>query len=194
MPERRTMTAQNHTNSCLPELLRSGRDAARAFDEIIERYSERLYWHIRRIVVVHEDAEDVLQESFVTAYANAGSFRGDSDGSLAAWLYKIATRESLKCLRRRRKNIFVSVDSLRDRLAAEFEGEIVPDADQTATRLQRAVVALPMKQKLVFNMRYYDELSFEEISQITGMSVSTLKTNYHYAVNKVKREVTIIEL
>ena len=175
--------------------IKSRRDLTRAFDAIIERYNERLYWHIRRIVVLHEDAEDILQDTFVTAFTNAHGFRGDSESSLTGWLYKIATNLCIKHLNRRRKwGFFTSADSLSERLSADFEGEISPSADEISIRLQRAVVALPMKQKLVFNMRYYDEMPFEQIARITGQSVSTLKANYHYAVQKVKREVTIIDI
>ena len=175
--------------------IKSRRDLTRAFDAIIERYNERLYWHIRRIVVLHEDAEDILQDTFVTAFSNAHSFRGDSEGSLTGWLYKIATNLCIRHLNRRRKwGFFTSADSLSERLSADFEGEISPSADEISIRLQRAVVALPMKQKLVFNMRYYDEMPFEQIARITGQSVSTLKANYHYAAQKVKREVTIIDI
>ena len=175
--------------------IKSRRDLTGAFDAIIGRYSERLYWHIRRIVVLHEDAEDILQDTFVTAFTNAHGFRGDSEGSLIGWLYKIATNLCIKHLNRRRRwGFFTSADTLSERLSADFEGEISPSADEISVKLQRAVVALPMKQKLVFNMRYYDEMPFEQISKITGQSVSTLKANYHYAVQKVKREVTTIEI
>lgn len=162
-----------------------------AFDEIIETYGSRIYWHIRRIVVQHEEAEDVMQDSFAQAFEQHRSFRGETNGSLVAWLYKIATNEALKALARRKRNIFASLDSLGARLAAEFDGEISPSADEIAVRLQRAILQLPVKQKLVFNLRYYDELSFEDIARITGMSASSAKTNYHYAVQKVRNIVTI---
>ncbi len=162
-----------------------------AFDEIIEVYGSRIYWHIRRIVVLHEEAEDVMQECFVRAFEQHRSFRGETNGSLAAWLYKIATNEALKALARRKRNIFASLDSLGARLAADFDSEISPSADEIAVRLQRAVVQLPVKQKLVFNLRYYDELPFEDIARITGMSLSSAKTNYHYAAQKVKSIVTL---
>lgn len=164
-------------------------DVTGAFDIIIERYSERLYWHIRRIVVLSEDAEDTLQDTFVAAFRSAKDFRGDSESSLTAWLYKIATTLSIKCLRRRKRHIFTSIDSLTGALVADFEGQVAPDADTLAVALQRAVLELPVKQRLVFNMRYYDELPFEEISKITGQSVGTLKTNYHYATKRIKQRV-----
>ena len=186
--------AQRENESDLVGRLKGAGNPVAAFDEIIARYNERLYWHIRRIVVQHEEAEDVLQDTFVAAYTNIGGFRGESEGSLVGWLYKIATNLSIKALKRRKRGIFTSVDSLRWRLLSDLDSELSPSADEVAAKLQRAVTALPMKQKLVFNMRYYDEMPFEQIAQATGQSVSTLKTNYHYAVEKVKREVTTIKL
>uniref|UniRef100_UPI004056E5FB RNA polymerase sigma factor n=1 Tax=Alistipes sp. TaxID=1872444 RepID=UPI004056E5FB len=169
-------------------------NAVEAFDLLIEQYGNRLYWHIRRIVVQHEEAEDVLQDTFARAYLSIGGFRGDTEGSLTAWLYRIATTLSIKALRRRKKGVFSSLDSVRGSLLATFEQEIDPSADEILIRLQKAILALPTKQRLVFNMRYYDELSFEQIAQATGHSVSTLKTNYHYAVQKIKEQVRTIEI
>ena len=169
-------------------------NAVEAFDLLIEQYGDRLYWHIRRIVVQHEEAEDVLQETFTRAYLSISGFRGETESSLTAWLYRIATTLSINVLRKRKRGIFSSLDSVRGDLLATFEHEIEPSADKIIVRLQKAILALPTKQRLVFNMRYYDELSFEQISQITGQSVSTLKTNYHYAVQKIKKDVSVIEL
>ena len=165
-----------------------------AFDRLIEQYGDRLYWHIRRVVIRHEDAEDILQETFTRAYLSISDFRGDTERSLTAWLYKIATTLAIKSLSSHKKGIFSSIDSVRDELLSTFEHEIDPSADEIIVRLQKAVLVLPTKQRLVFNMRYYDELSFEEIAQITGQSTTTLKTNYHYAVKKIKEQVRIIEL
>ena len=169
-------------------------NAVEAFDRLIEQYGDRLYWHIRRVVVNHEDAEDVLQETFVKAYTSIADFRGETERSLTAWLYKIATNIAISMLRKRKKWALSSLDSLRGDLLATFEQEIEPSADEIVVRLQKAVLALPTKQRLVFNMRYYDELSFEQISQATGQSVATLKTNYHYAVQKIKEQVGTIEI
>lgn len=169
-------------------------NAVEAFDWLIEQYGDRLYWHIRRIVVQHEDAEDVMQETFTRAFLSIGDFRGDSESSLTAWLYRIATTLAIKVLRKRKRGIFSSLDSVRGDLLATFEHEVDPSADEIVVRLQKAILALPTKQRLVFNMRYYDELSFEQISQATGQSVSTLKTNYHYAVQKIKEQVKVIEI
>ena len=165
-----------------------------AFDLLIEQYGDRLYWHIRRVVIQHEDAEDVLQETFTRAYLSIDDFRGETESSLIAWLYRIATNLAINALRKRKRWALASLDSIRGDLLATFEQESDPSADEIAVRLQKAILALPTKQRLVFNMRYYDELSFEQISAATGQSVSTLKTNYHYAVKKIKEQVRVIEL
>ena len=165
-----------------------------AFDRLIERYGDRLYWHIRRVVVQHEDAEDALQETFTRTFLSINEFRGDNEPSLVAWLYRIATNSAIRVLQKRKKWAFSTLDSLRGDLLATFEHELDPTADEIVVRLQKAILALPTKQRLVFNMRYYDELSFEQISQATGQSVSTLKTNYHYAVQKIREQVSTIEL
>ena len=165
-----------------------------AFDLLIEQYGDRLYWHIRRVVVQHEDAEDVLQETFARAYLSIGEFRGESDGSLTAWLYRIATNLAINALRKRKRGVFSTLDSVREGLLATFEQECDSSADEIVVKLQKAILGLPTKQRLVFNMRYFDELSFEQISQVTGQSVSTLKTNYHYAVKKIKEQVRVIEI
>ena len=169
-------------------------NSVEAFDRLIEQYGDRLYWHIRRVVVQHEEAEDVLQETFTRAYLSIADFRGETDSSLTAWLYRIATSQAIRALQKRKKWVFSSLDSLRGDLLATFDQELDPSADEIVVRLQKAILALPTKQRLVFNMRYYDELSFEQISQATGHSVSTLKTNYHYAVQKIKEQVSIIEI
>ena len=169
-------------------------NAVEAFDQLIEQYGDRLYWHIRRVVVSHEDAEDVLQETYVRAYTSIADFRGETESSLIAWLYKIATNIAITALRKRKSWAFASLDSVRANLLATFEQEVEPSADEIVVRLQKAILALPTKQRLVFNMRYYDELSFEQISKATGQSVSTLKTNYHYAVKKIKEQVRVIEI
>ena len=169
-------------------------NAVDAFDRLIEQYGDRLYWHIRRVVVQHEEAEDALQETFTRAYLSIGDFRGETEGSLVAWLYKIATSMAIRALRKRKRGFFSTIDSVRGDLLATFEHEIDPSADEIVVKLQKAILALPTKQRLVFNMRYYDELSFEQISQATGDSVSTLKTNYHYAVRKIKEQVRVIDI
>ena len=158
--------------------------SAEILREVTGLYGKRLYWHIRRIVVSHDDAEDALQETFLKIYEKAGSFRGDA-GSLLPWCYRIATNEALQMLRRRAR-LFQSLDSVSAELAGKLAEECAPDADRMSVLFQQAVLQLSTQQRIVFNLRYYDELSYAEISRITGKSENSLRTNYSYAVNKIK--------
>ena len=149
-----------------------------------DRYGKQLYWHIRRLVVSHDDAEDALQETFIKIFTKASSFRGDED-SLLSWFYQIATREALMCLRRR-THAFQSLDSLSGELSDLVVTESAPDADRSAVLFQQAILQLSTQQRVAFNLRYYDELPYDQISAITGKSEGSLRTNYHYAVDKIK--------
>ena len=150
---------------------------------IMKKYGEQLYWHIRRMVVAHDDAEDCLQETMINVYKYRSTY--SNEYPLSSWLYKIATNESLKLLKNK-AGFTMSVDDLGDSLKDSVREEASPDADETLILLQEAIALLPAKQKMVFNLRYYDDKSYEEIHQIVGDSVNTLKTNYHYAVQKIK--------
>lgn len=158
--------------------------AKEILQQATELYGKRLYWHIRRIVVAHDDAEDALQETFLKIYNKAVSFRGDGK-SLLPWCYRIATNEALQLLRRRAR-LFQSLDSASAELEGKLAEECAPDADRMSVLFQHAVLQLSTQQRIVFNLRYYDELSYAEISKITGKSENTLRTNYSYAVNKIK--------
>ena len=154
----------------------------RILDIVTRQYGSRLYWHIRRLVVSHDDAEDALQETFIKIFTKADTFKGDS---LEAWCYKIATNEALMTLRRR-THAFQSLDSLNGELANLVVTESAPDADRSAVLFQQAIMQLSTQQRIAFNLRYYDELPYDQISAITGKSEGTLRTNYHYAVEKIK--------
>ena len=154
----------------------------RILDIVTRQYGSRMYWHIRRLVVSHDDAEDALQETFIKIFTKADTFKGDS---LEAWCYKIATNEALMTLRRR-THVFQSLDSLNGELANLVVTESAPDADRSAVLFQQAIMQLSTQQRIAFNLRYYDELPYDQISAITGKSEGTLRTNYHYAVEKIK--------
>lgn len=156
------------------------------FKMLMHQYGHAIYWHIRRIVVGHEDAEDVFQETCIKVLRNIRSYRGDS--SLIYWLYRVATNEALQHLRRQ-TNLFQSIDSVRDTLTEKLKAEATLNEGEAAVLFQNALLTLPTQQRIVFNMRYYDELSYEEIARITGKSVTTLKTNYHYASQTVKNYI-----
>lgn len=154
------------------------------FRLLMAAYKEPVYWHIRRLVVVHADAQDATQEAFVRIFRSFGRF--DGSGSLAAWIYRIATNEALRILDRCRKNR----PSLGD--AAAAVGTMTADtyvdySDLETIRLQNAILTLPPKQQIAFNLRYYDELDYEEIAAVTGSTVSAAKANYHIAKDKIIR-------
>ena len=153
------------------------------FKMLMKQYGHRLYWHIRRIVVGHDDAEDVMQETCIKVLDGINSFKGS--GLLMTWLYRIATNEALQHLRRQ-NHTFQSVNSLTQELTAKMQAESAIDSDKLELLFQQALLTLPVQQRIAFNMRYYDELSYDEIARITGKSVSSLKTNYHYATQRVK--------
>lgn len=160
------------------------KDPKEILEKAVEQYGNALYWHIRRLVVGHDDAEDALQETFMKIYTKASSFSGE-ESSFRAWVYSIATREALQVLRRR-KHIFQSLDSVGGELSEQMAAESPSNADRSAILLQKAILSLSTQQRIVFNLRYYDEFSYEQIAEITGKSEGTLRTNYHYATEKVE--------
>lgn len=156
----------------------------KAFLQLMDTYKEPIYWHIRRLVVSHEDAEDILQETFINVYRFSDTFKGES--RIFTWLYRIATNECTRHFRKNKKWIKNAV-KITEGMAGEFSGNDTENSDAILIKFQQAILQLPEKQKIVFNMRYYDELSYEDIGQILNSSVNTLKTNYHYASEKIKQ-------
>lgn len=165
------------------ELMSSEKTREKGVRSMMDAYQSRLYWHIRRLIVDHDLAQDVLQDTFIKAYQNFHQFKQDSQ--LYTWLYRIATNESLQQLNKLKKmqKSDEGSDYHLQNLVAE---NVSAEADEIQILLQKAIQSLPEKQKLVFTLRYYDDLPYEEISKIVDMSVGTLKTNYHYAKQKVE--------
>lgn len=164
-------------------MLKSPAERDNGYRLLLKKYGSRLYWHIRRIVVSHEDAEDVMQETAINILGAIDKFEQKS--SLSTWVYRIATNEALRMLRRR-AGFLQSIDSLGDTLVEKLEDEAGLDADTAEVMFQKALLQLPTQQRLAFNLRYYDEMPYEEIAKVTGKNVNTLKTNYHFAVTKIK--------
>ena len=170
------------------KLIAALRDPARcreAFNEVIRRYSEPLYWQIRRMVENHDDTNDLLQNTFIKAWNSIENFRGDA--KLSTWLYKIAVNESITHLSRERKRQNISLDDEESYLVNTIESDTNIDGDELALKLRKAIASLPEKQRLVFNMRYYDEMKYEQMSEILGTSVGALKASYHLAVKKIEQ-------
>jgi len=161
-----------------------GSDLNKGFRLIVERYSQKLYWHIRRIVILHDDADDAMQNTFINAWRNINNFRSES--SLYTWLYAIATNEALAIIYKRKKNNTVSIDDLGSWFANSREGNSWFDGNEAQIKLQNAILKLPEKQRVVFNLKYFDEMSYEDMSKILKTSVGALKASYHHAVKKIE--------
>lgn len=168
----------------LEERLRDPSRAREAFGEAIRAYTEPLYWQIRRLVDNHDDANDLLQNTFMKAWQSLENFRGDA--RLSTWLHKIAINESLTFLEREKRRQTFSLDDPESSASARIEADTMIDGDALALKLRKAVAMLPEKQRLVFNMRYFDEMKYEDISEIVGTSVGALKASYHHAVKKIE--------
>ena len=159
----------------------------RAFREIVESYSERLYWHVRRFLCSHEDTDDLLQEIFVKIWTALPSFRAESQ--LYTWIYRIATNETLNFLNKQKVRAALQFESLSDKLVDRIDEDPWFNGDQLQRNLMKAVQKLPEKQRLVFTMRWFEDLSYEDISEILGTSVGALKASYHFAAEKIKAEL-----
>lgn len=172
-------------NEQLVERLRQPESCREAFNEVVRSYTEPLYWQIRRMVESHDDANDVLQNTFMKAWQSIENFRGDA--KLSTWLYKIALNESLTFLSRERKRDNLSIDEEEGRLVNLIESDEWVDGDELARELRKAIASLPEKQRMVFNMKYYEDMKYERMSEILGTSVGALKASYHLAVKKIEK-------
>ncbi|WP_152286585.1 RNA polymerase sigma factor [Flavicella marina] len=155
-----------------------------AFKKLVNLYQERLYWHIRKIATSHEDSNDILQNTFIKVYKAIGNFKGES--KLFSWMYRIATNESLTFLSKRSKEKNVSIEEFQIDKLHTLQEDVLFDGDQIQYLLQKALLTLPDKQRLVFNMKYFDNLKYDEISEILDTSVGALKASYFHAVKKIK--------
>ena len=168
----------------LVEQLHNPKTASAAFDTLMRIYGEPVYWQIRRLVARHEDADDILQNVFLKAWNNLQNFRGDA--KLSTWLYKIAINESINFINKEKTRNNITEEGDDSFLLHNIEADPYFDGDELHAELLKAVARLPEKQRLVFNMRYFDEMKYEEISEILGTSVGALKASYHHAVKKIE--------
>jgi len=183
MSKSKTVPVKEPTDDYILALLKQPTSHEQGFRLLVQAYQERLYWHVRRLVINHEDTNDVLQNIFIKIHKNIQQFKGNSQ--LYTWIYRIASNEAITFLNKQKKRAITSIDNsttLRDTLRTDpyFDG------DAAQIKLQVALAQLPDKQRLVFIMRYYEELSYEEISKIVETSVGALKASYHHAVKKVE--------
>lgn len=155
-----------------------------AFSKIVKQYQEQLYWQIRRMVLSHDDANDLLQNTFIKAWINIGYFRGEA--KLSTWLYRIALNECLTFLAKQQSRNVLLADDMGTTITDKLEGDTYFDGDEAQRLLQKALQTLPEKQRMVFNLKYYQEMKYEEMSEIFGTSVGALKASYHHAVKKIE--------
>ncbi len=154
------------------------------FQHLVEKYQERLYWHIRKIVLDHNDADDVLQNTFIKVWKNLDKFREES--GLYTWLYRIATNESLTFLNSKKRKSLVPLNDVSEFLLDNLEADPYFEGNEIQKKLQKAIITLPEKQRLVFNMKYFDEMKYQDMSEILETSVGALKASYHHAVRKIE--------
>ena len=164
--------------------LRNPRTQKQAFEQVVAAYSQQIYWQIRRMVLSHEDANDLLQNTFIKAWTNLDAFRAEA--RLSTWLYRIAWNECLTFLQKQRAVVAVSLDDPEASAVERLEGDPYFSGDEAQRLLQKALFSLPEKQRLVFNQKYLKEMKYKEISEILGTSVGALKASYHHAVKKIE--------
>lgn len=171
------------------DIIRLYRDGQkeRAFSEIVGAYSERLYWYVRRFVCSHEDADDLVQEIFIKVWAALPSFR--EDARLLTWMYRIATNESLNFLRKQKVRAALTFRSIDAEMEKKIDDDPYFDGSGVQRELMKAVRKLPQKQRVVFSLRYFEDMKYEDIAQLTGTSVGALKASYHIAYEKIKAEI-----
>ncbi|MGL5261240.1 MAG: RNA polymerase sigma factor [Bacteroides sp.] len=179
------------TDDHIIELIKNPKSLRKGFHLLVSTYSERIYWHVRRIVLTHEDANDTVQNTFMKAWMNIESFRGDA--KLSTWLYRIAVNESLNLINRDKDRHATALDDPDLALENQLKSDPYFDGDELDIEFQKAINNLPEKQRLVFTMRYYDGLKYQDISTILGTSVGGLKASYHHALKKIEEHIRSLD-
>ena len=172
----------------LIEQLKNEQTQDKAFRELMSLYKERLYWHIRKIVISHDDTDDVLQNTFVKVYRSIHKFKAES--KLYSWMYRIATNEAITFINKRAKENKIGISEMQHQLVDNLQADVYFDGNEIQLKLQKAVASLPQKQQLVFNMKYFDDMKYKDISEALETSVGALKASYHHAVKKIERLLT----
>ncbi|MEE9439390.1 MAG: RNA polymerase sigma factor [Saprospiraceae bacterium] len=173
------------TDKQLLQLFKTDKDAG--FRVLMNQYQEQVYWHIRRMVIYHEDADDIVQNTFIKVYRFIDKFENNS--KIYTWIYRIATNESLTFLKSKKRRSTVTIDDEQNSLINELKADSYFDGDEVQLLLQKALKILPSKQKAVFNLRYYEEMSYKDMSEVLTTSIGALKASYHHAVKKIEKYI-----
>jgi RNA polymerase sigma factor (sigma-70 family) len=179
----------NHSDEEILKLVRSEETRSYGFNILTRAYQEKVYWVIRRMVVVHEDADDLVQEVFMKVWKSIENFKGDS--KIYTWVYRIAVNEALTHLRKKKRRFFLPIADIESELISHIDDVSCFDADDVERRLQKAVLALPEKQRLVFNLKYFEAMKYSDMAEVLKVSEGGLKAQYHHAVKKIKKEMAI---
>ncbi len=169
----------------LLKMFHEGDNPVYAFNLIVRKYQEMVYWHVRRLVIVHEDANDIVQDVFVKVWQSLSKFRKDS--ALYTWIYRIATNEALSFLKKKKRRMFLSVGDVSKQLEESLESDVYYQGSEIERKIQKAILSLPEKQRVVFNLRYFDEMKYEEMAEVLNTSAGSLKASYHHAVKKIEK-------
>lgn len=172
-------------------LIHQGRRQEEAFRRLVDRYKEKLYWHIRKIVISHEDTDDILQNVFVKIWQGLQHFRYES--KLYTWMYRIATNEALNFLSEKKRKVSGNSDEISLYLENTLESDVFFCGDTIQKELQKAILTLSERQRLIFNMKYFDDMSYEDMAEILNVAVGTLKATYHHAVKKIEENLKIVD-
>ena len=171
----------------LLEQFRKEESRSYAFNLLVRKYQQRLYWHVRKIVIDHDDANDVIQNTFIKVWKSLDGFREESQ--LYTWLYRIATNESISFLKQKKTKFFIPFGDVEGELSNHLTHDIYFSGDRIQLKLQQAVLKLPTQQRIIFNMKYFDGLKYEEIAEILNLTVGALKASYHHAVKKIEKQI-----
>jgi RNA polymerase sigma-70 factor (ECF subfamily) len=176
------------TDKELLDKIRNSETTNYGFNILVRTYQQKVYWHIRKMVIDHDDSDDLTQEVFIKIHKAVHNFREDSQ--LFTWIYRIATNECLSFLAKKKRRFFLPLEDVHRELASKIDNADGIGGDAIQKKLQKALLQLPDKQRLVFNMKYYEELQYEQMAEITGTSVGALKASYHHAVKKIEDFLT----
>jgi len=182
------MTLFVHSEKDLLIQLKSPKTQEKAFRALITRNKKRLYWHIRKIVISHDDADDVLQNTFIKIYNNINNFKGNS--KLYSWMYRIATNEAITHLSNKAKRMQISSEAMQNGAINNLRAEVYFEGNDIQLKLQQAIATLPQKQQLVFNMKYFDNIKYKDMADILETSEGALKASYHIAIKKIESYLT----
>jgi RNA polymerase sigma factor (sigma-70 family) len=168
--------------------LRNSETRNYGFNMLVRTYQQRIYWHIRKMVIDHDDADDLTQEVFIKIHKYIDGFREDSQ--LYTWIYRIATNECLSFLQKKKRKFFLPIGDVAHELMGKLDSSSGVSGDEIQLKLQKALLTLPDKQRIVFNMKYFEDMSYEDISEVTNTSVGALKASFHHAVKKIEDFLT----